>query len=280
MDDGPKLAVLEGPDGPLVVTVSRIGRPQCWDAETASPRGSPFGPEPDRILLDTGRIGAVPVVVTGTRTEVSCWDAATGTRTGGTVTGFTDTAMPELRDRSFLADLSVGQVAGVSVVATVALASSVVQVWDLGSGRELARTEGVHVGAGRLAVQSDLGEMPARLYTSDIVGAVFCWSLDGMGPQRRWRSRPARLRMLGNAEPGGQVDVLVAHPTRGVLVARGGVVEIRGNDLSLRTTVRLAAPVNGMAWADENSVVVTTEKGVVVLDVASEWRLRRLRRGL
>jgi WD40 repeat protein len=273
-----------------LATACQAGRPvvvgcgfgeggRCWDVDSGVPVGERFAADLDisdiaRTALGIGDLDGATVVVTGRGDGhgIRAWNPATGRPVVDVIRG--PHCLPvedeDYEDRTRLAAMATGTLAGQAVVAAAGLRSSVVQVWDLATGRELAGIRAAHAVVSHLVLIPD--GRGTRLYVVDAED-VFCWSLPPIGVNRRGRPRRIKPRRVARLKRREDVDAIAVHPNRGVAVVGNGVLELFTAGLTATEEIRLGLPITAMAFARGGDVIILAgEHGLLALELAPAAR--------
>lgn len=173
--------------------------------------------------------------------------------------------------------LAAQLVRGRPLAFTAGMLRDTIRGWDLSTARPM----------GPIAVLPSV----MRLVAGNVAGAQVLYAIDAGGLIAEWPLaallRPRVLRSVFGApapqrvrEGDGQITAACIHPRLGLITACGSELRLRPFDPADRDSIHLDAPVTDLTVADHGAVVVTTEQGVAVLDLADRpvggWQRSRL----
>jgi len=144
-----------------------------------------------------------------------------------------------------------------------------VRLWDIATRKQIVKPLHGHHGPVLAVVVTDLGNQ-ATLVSGDRDGTLCSWRLPRRRTQTRWRRflpRKPRIQPHHIARGAGPITALAYEPRRGVLAARGNVIEFQPFDPNDHHGIELDAEITSLMLDGPDTVVATTLQGVAVIDL-------------
>jgi WD40 repeat protein len=245
---------------PVVVSAGDDGMVRVWELGTGAPVGDPFEASEDegvQALAVTTYEGG-PVVISGSSDDqVRVWELGTGAPGGKSFA----------RHRGGVTAVAVAECEGRPVVISAGRTGEV-RVGDLASHRAIGQRLASPGGAVN-ALQAVPSGNGLLLFAGTEAGTVATWQLTDMTRKRpRWlhallkgRREPMDRRHYQHAV---RALAVLRHSDR-VLVGHGPIIELEGARGS--QVIDVGATVLALATAPAGTVIASTDRGIVALDV-------------